>query len=748
MPAEPVPDDFDAARERHASLAAEIDRHRQLYHRDDAPQISDAEYDALMRELVAIEDAFPQLRTQDSPSQQVGGEVSELFAEVRHAERLYSLDNAFSRDELQAWADRITAEVPGESYLCELKIDGLAVNLTYENGELVRGATRGDGTTGEDITPNVRTIASIPDTLKGTKKYPVPEFIEVRGEVYMTTESFERLNADRMAENERITAANDERAKDGKRLQKLLAMYANPRNAAAGSLRQKDAAETAKRALSMTVYGFGARRGFEPGHQSEGYAALKAWGLPTSAYWKVVDSVDAVADYIDHYGEHRHDIEHEIDGVVVKIDDIGVQRRLGSTTRAPRWAIAYKYPPEEVTTQLRDIKVSVGRTGRATPYAVLEPVRVAGSEVEFATLHNQDVVKAKGVLIGDRVVVRKAGDVIPEIVGPVEGARTGDEREFVMPDACPECGTALRQMAEGDIDLRCPNARGCPAQLRERLSYLTGRSCLDVDGLGYVACAALVRPLEPARAPLTDEGDLFDLTLDQLLPIKSLVLDPDSGLPKKDPKTGRDKEVTYFATKAGTPKKSATELLEGLEKAKRQELWRIINGLSIRHVGPVAARALATEFGSIDRIREASQEELAAVDGVGPTIADAVIQWFAEDWHLEILEKWRAAGVRFEEERPEAGERHLAGLTMVITGSLEGWTRDGAAEAVRVRGGKVSGSVSKKTSFVVVGESPGSKYDKAVKLGVPILDGEGFGVLLESGPDAVTPVTPDEDTKE
>ncbi|ADD42050.1 NAD-dependent DNA ligase LigA [Stackebrandtia nassauensis] len=741
--AEQVPDDFDAARERHTKLAAEIDRHRQLYHRDDAPQISDAEYDALMRELLAIEEAHPVLATQDSPSQQVGGDVSELFASVRHAERLYSLDNAFSPEELTAWVERVTAEVPGEAYLCELKIDGLAVNLTYENGVLVRGATRGDGTTGEDITPNVRTIASIPEKLKGTKKYPVPEFVEIRGEVFMSTESFEKLNADRLAENERITAANEERKAEGKRLQKLLPLYANPRNAAAGSLRQKDPTITASRALSMTVYGFGARRGFEPTHQSQGYAALKAWGLPTSSYFKVLDTVEGVTEYIEHYGEHRHDIEHEIDGVVIKIDDIAVQRRLGSTTRAPRWAIAYKYPPEEVTTTLRDIKVSVGRTGRATPYAVLEPVRVAGSEVEFATLHNQDIVKAKGVLIGDRVIIRKAGDVIPEVLGPVEGARTGDEHEFVMPSNCPECGTELRQMSEGDIDLRCPNARSCPAQLRERLSYLTGRSCLDIDGLGYVACTALVQPLEPKQPPLADEGDLFNLTMEQLLPIKSLVLDPDSGLPKKDPKTGKDKEVTYFATQDGAPKAGATKMLEGIEAAKQQELWRIINGLSIRHVGPVAARALATEFGDLDAIRDADEERLAAVDGVGPTIATAVKQWFAEDWHVEILEKWRAAGVRFVEERPEAGERHLAGLTVVITGSLEGWTRDGAAEAVRVRGGKVSGSVSKKTSFVVVGDSPGSKYDKAVKLGVPILDTEGFATLLSEGPDAVRPIEAD-----
>jgi len=732
---QPTPDDFETARTRHDALAAEVEKHRQLYNRDDAPIISDAEYDALMRELMGLEDAFPVLRTQDSPTQAVGGAVSELFAAVQHAEPLLSLDNAFSDEELSSWAERVTAEVPEAAYLCELKIDGLAVNLTYENGVLVRGATRGDGRTGEDITPNVRTIADIPHRLTGTSEFPVPEFLEVRGEVYMSSQSFERLNGDRMAENERISDLNEQRAKDGKRQQKLLPMYANPRNAAAGSLRQKDAAETAKRALSMTVYGVGARRGFEPTRQSEGYAALKSWGLPTSSYWKVVDSLDEVRAYIAEFNERRHSVVHEIDGVVVKIDSIAAQRRLGSTTRAPRWAIAYKYPPEEVTTQLRDILVSVGRTGRATPYAVLEPVRVAGSEVEFATLHNQDVVKAKGVLIGDRVVVRKAGDVIPEVVGPVDGTRTGDEREFVMPAECPECGTPLRPMSEGDIDLRCPNARSCPAQLRERLAYLTGRSCLDIDGLGYVACTALTQPLEPDTPPVADEGDLFHLTMDKLLPIKVVVRDSDTGLPKHT-EDGEQKVVSFFANDRGEPKENAIKLLTNLDKAKEQQLWRLINGLSIRHVGPVAARALATEFGDLDAIFSAEEERLAAVDGVGPTIAAAVRQWYEVDWHREIIEKWRAAGVVFSEEPAEGVAKNLAGVTVVITGTLEGWTRDGAAEAVRVRGGKVSGSVSKKTSFVVVGESPGSKYEKAVKLGVSILGAEGFAELLENGAEA------------
>ncbi|HIV56620.1 MAG TPA: NAD-dependent DNA ligase LigA [Candidatus Stackebrandtia faecavium] len=728
----PLPDDFDAARAEHTELAADVERHRQLYHRDDAPQISDAEYDVRIRRLMDLEAEFPQLRTQDSPTQQVGGDVSELFASVTHAQPLLSLDNAFTTDELQAWAQRVSQEAPQARYLCELKIDGLAVNLTYENGRLVRAATRGDGSTGEDITPNVRTIADIPQQLEGTSEFPVPDFIEVRGEVFMSRESFARLNDARLDENARISVQNEERKKSGKRLAKTLPLYANPRNAAAGSLRQKDPQVTASRSLSMTVYGVGAATGFDPTHQSRAYAAMKAWGLPTSQYYDVVDSLDEVYGYIEWYQQRRHDVVHEIDGVVVKLDEVSAQRRLGATNRAPRWAVAFKYPPEEVTTTLEDIKVSVGRTGRATPYAVLSPVRVAGSEVEFATLHNADQVRAKGVLIGDRVLVRKAGDVIPEVLGPVLGVRTGDETEFQMPEDCPECGTPLRPMSAGDIDLRCPNSRSCPAQLRERLTYLAGRSCLDIDGLGFVACTALTQPLEPQQPPLRDEGDLFDLTLEQLLPITVVVRDPDTGIPRKDD-DGNDKVVSFFATKDGEPKKAATELLRNLERAKQQELWRIINGLSIRHVGPVAARALADTFADLDRIKDAQESELAAVDGVGPTIAAAVRQWFSEDWHVQIVEKWRRAGVRFTQDRGPEQEQTLEGLTVVITGSLTEWTRDSASEAVRQRGGKVSGSVSKKTSYVVAGDSPGSKYDKAVSLGVPIVSEQGFTQLLEKG---------------
>lgn len=741
------PADAQEAAARHADLAAQITAHRHRYYVLDDPTISDAGFDVLLRELVALEDAHPELRTPDSPSQQIG-DYSTLFTPVAHAEPMLSLDNAFDDAELAAWIERVAAEVPEARYLCELKIDGLAINLTYENGALVRAATRGDGRTGEDVTPNVRTVAGVPERLAESEQYPVPALVEVRGEIYMTMDDFDRLNAERTAENERIAAANAEREKEGKRTAKPLALFANPRNAAAGSLRQKDPKITATRPLSLTVYGLGAQRGFTQTHQSQSYAALAAWGLPTSPYWEVVDSLDEVREYAESFERRRHDVGHEIDGVVVKVDDLTSQARLGATARAPRWAIALKYPPEEVTTTLRDIKVSVGRTGRATPYAVLEPVHVAGSEVEFATLHNADQVRAKGVLLGDRVIVRKAGDVIPEVVGPVPAARTGDEREFTMPDDCPDCGTTLRHLSEGDVDLRCPNARSCPAQLRERLAYLAGRSCLDIDGMGYVACVALTQPLHPPRAPVIDEGDLFSLTLQDLLPITVVVRDPDTGLAKPDPKTGEDKVMSFFANDAGEPKKNAVELLQNLEAARNRPLWRIIAALSIRHVGPVAARALAVEFGDLDRIRDAEESELAAVDGVGPTIAAAVKQWFAVDWHVEIIEKWRAAGVRLAEERAETGERNLEGVTVVITGSLQGWTRDSAAEAVRTRGGRVSGSVSKRTSFLVAGDAPGSKHDKAVQLGVAVLDGAGFAQLLEAGPDAVAPVTSAEDFQE
>ncbi|CAL9537807.1 NAD-dependent DNA ligase LigA [Streptomyces sp. enrichment culture] len=704
-------------REEHARLAEEVEEHRFRYYVKDQPVISDAEFDRLLRSLEELEERYAELRTPESPTQKVAGTYETEFTAVQHRERMLSLDNVFDDEGLAAWAERVGRDVGSAAhhFLCELKVDGLAVNLTYEKGRLTRAATRGDGRTGEDITPNVRTISDIPERLTGDR---VPDLVEIRGEVYFPMEKFEELNA-------RLVEAGDK-------------PFANPRNAAAGSLRQKDPRVTATRPLHMVVHGIGALEGLTLDRLSEAYDLLHEWGLPTARHNRVVDGIDGVREFIAYYGENRHSVEHEIDGVVVKLDEIRLQGRLGSTSRAPRWAIAYKYAPEEVNTKLVDVRVGVGRTGRVTPYAQVEPVTVAGSEVEFATLHNQDVVRAKGVLIGDTVVLRKAGDVIPEILGPVVDLRDGSEREFVMPAECPECGTPLKPMKEGDVDLRCPNARTCPAQLRERLFYLAGRRCFDIENFGYVAAAALTRPLEPAEPPIVDEGDLFDLTIEQLLPIKAYVLDQDSGLPKRDPKTGEEKVVTVFANQQGEPKKNALAMLRNIEEAKSRPLSRIITALSIRHVGPVAAEALAREFRSIERIEQATEEELAAVEGVGPTIAASLKQWFAEDWHREILRKWRAAGVRMEEESTgeEEGPRPLEGLTVVVTGTLQNHTRDGAKEALQRAGAKVTGSVSKKTAFVVVGENPGSKYDKAMQLKVPVLDEAGFAVLLEQGPDA------------
>jgi DNA ligase (NAD+) len=713
--------DFDKARARHESLAAEITEHRRRYYVDDAPIISDGQFDELMHELVDIETRHPELKGSDSPTEQVGT-FSEVFTPVRHLEKMLSLQDVFSEEEVRLWAERVSEEAAGAQYLCELKIDGLAVDLVYEHGRLARAATRGDGTTGEDVSANVATIAAVPQRLRAADGFEVPELLEVRGEVYFPTADFERLNESQVAAGK--------------------APFANPRNAAAGSLRQKDPAKTAERPLSFISHGLGALRGFKPESQSHSYAALEAWGLPTSPYWRVVDTMEEVFDYIHEFGAKRHELVHEIDGIVVKLDDIASQRRLGATSRTPRWAVAYKFAPEEVNTRLLDIKVSIGRTGRATPYAVLDPVKVAGSEVEFATLHNADQVKAKGVKIGDLVVVRKAGDVIPEVVAPVDAARNGSEREFVMPRTCPECGSTLAPASEGDVDLRCPNARSCPAQLRERLFYLVGRSCFDVDRMGYIACTALVQPLEPAEPVLKDEGGVFDLKMEQLLPIKVVVRDPDSGLPKIDPKTERDKVATPFARqpdkKTGEilPRKNAEEMLQNLHKAKSQPLWRVINALSIRHVGPVAAQALAEHFGDLDRIMEADEAELADIDGVGPTIAAALKDWFAVDWHREIVERWRAAGVRMRDEAPSGAEavpKTLDGATVVITGAIPDHTRESAAAAVKARGGKVTSSVSKKTSAVIAGDKPGSKYEKAVKLGVTVVPGEDFERILAEG---------------
>ena len=669
------------ARGRWQELAEEVRGHQFRYYVKDAPVISDADFDVLLRRLEALEEQYPELRTPDSPTQLVGGAgFATDFAAADHLERMLSLDNAFDTDELSAWAARLGAEIGTEiDYLCELKIDGVALALVYRDGVLVRAATRGDGRSGEDVTLNARTIDDIPERLAGTEEFPVPAVLEVRGEVFFRVADFEELNAGLVAEGK--------------------PPFANPRNSAAGSLRQKNPAVTARRRLRMICHGLGKAEGFSPTSLHDAYRALGAWGLPVSTHTTRVRGIAAVAERIAYWGEHRHDVEHEIDGLVVKVDDVSLQRRLGATSRAPRWAIAYKYPPEEVTTKLLDIRVNVGRTGRVTPFAYMEPVKVAGSTVGLATLHNASEVKRKGVLIGDTVVIRKAGDVIPEVLAPVVDLRDGSEREFVMPTHCPECGTALAPAKEGDADIRCPNTRTCPAQLRERVFHVAGRGAFDIEGLGYEAAA------------ITDEGDLFTLTADQLL------------------------QTDLFTTKAGALSANGKRLLANLDKAKSQPLWRVLVALSIRHVGPTAARALAGEFGSLDAIRAASEAELAAVEGVGPTIAAAVIEWFDVDWHRTIVDKWQDAGVRMVDERDAGIERTLEGLSIVVTGSLTGFSRDEAKEAILARGGKAAGSVSKKTSYVVAGDAPGSKYDKAVELGVPVLDEDGFVKLLTDGPE-------------
>ncbi|CRK54086.1 DNA ligase [Rhodococcus sp. RD6.2] len=679
-----------AERDEWQRLAEEVREHQFRYYVKDAPTISDGEFDALLRQLTDLEERHLELRTPDSPTQLVGGGFATEFTAVDHLERMLSLDNVFDEAELRTWISRVEAETgPDLHYLCEVKIDGVALSLVYENGKLVRGATRGDGRTGEDVTLNARTIDDIPHILTGTDEYPVPALLEVRGEVFFRLEDFEALNASLVAEGK--------------------APFANPRNSAAGSLRQKNPAVTAKRRLGMICHGIGRTEGFDPVSQHDAYTALAAWGLPVSTHTARVQGADAVVAKVAYWDEHRHDVEHEIDGLVVKVDEMSLHRRLGATSRAPRWATAYKYPPEEATTKLLDIRVSVGRTGRVTPFAYMEPVTVAGSTVSLATLHNGSEVKRKGVLIGDTVVIRKAGEVIPEVLGPVVDVRDGSEREFVMPTHCPECGTELAPAKEGDADIRCPNQRSCPAQLRERVFHVAGRGAFDIEVLGYEAATALLE-----AGVIQDEADLFSLTADDLM------------------------KTSLFTTKAGALSANGKRLLDNLDSSKTKPLWRVLVALSIRHVGPTAARALAGEFASLERIEAASVDELAAVDGVGGTIAAAVVEWFAVDWHRDIVEKWRAAGVSMEDERDASIERNLEGLSIVVTGSLEGFTRDGAKEAILQRGGKAAGSVSKKTAFVVIGDAPGSKADKAEQLGVPILDEAGFVRLLEGGPDAVS----------
>lgn len=693
-----VPEDV---RHEWADLAEQASGHQFAYHVKDSPTVSDGAYDTLMKRLNALEEQFPSLRTPESPTQSVGGAVfSTDFQAVDHLERMLSLDNAFSPQEMAEWSARVTRDAgTGFHYLCELKIDGLAINLLYERGKLTRALTRGDGRTGEDVTLNVRTVHGIPTELKGTKEHPVPDLVEVRGEVYFPIEAFGELNA------QLVEAGKPP--------------YANPRNTAAGSLRQKDPRVTATRQLRMLVHGIGKRQGFELTRQSEAYDALKSWGMPISSHYRVVDTIEEVNAFIVSTGEHRHDVEHEIDGVVVKVDEITVQRQLGSTSRAPRWAIAYKYPPEEVNTKLLDIQVNVGRTGRVTPFGVMEPVVVAGSTVERATLHNATEVVRKGVLIGDTIVLRKAGDVIPEILGPVVDLRDGSERAFVMPTECPSCGTTLAPAKEGDKDIRCPNSRTCPSQLRERLSGLAGRGAFDIEALGWEGAVALLD-----SGVLTDESTLFGLEVSDIARVPLYT----RAAKKTDPPESVVDGKVLSANGA--------KLVANLSEAKKQPLWRVLVGLSIRHVGPTAARALAQAFGSMAAIRAASVEELSGVEGVGGIIAESVRDWFdreGNEWHCAIVDQWAKDGVRMEDERDESIEQTLAGLTVVVTGSMEGFSRDEAKESILSRGGKASGSVSKKTDYVVVGPGAGSKETKARELGLTILDEAGFVTLLESG---------------
>jgi len=762
---------LSAAAAEVADLTTRILELRDAYYERDEVLVSDEEYDGLMRRLEELERLFPELQGQDSPTQTVGGRAASLFDPVTHAERMLSLDNVFSLDDFAAWAAKVERDSGrAVDYLCELKIDGLAISLRYENGRLTSAATRGDGVVGEDVTENIARVQGIPARLSGTGH---PPLVEVRGEIFFPVEAFLELNAEQAAAGERV--------------------FANPRNAASGSLRQKSEGKNAAgldlmhRRLSrlrMLVHGIGAWPNPPVASQSEVYGLLAGWGLPTSTHYRVAPTAAAAAEFIEYFGEHRDSVEHEIDGIVIKVDELALHAELGATSRAPRWAIAYKYPPEQVNTKLLDIVVSVGRTGRATPFAVMEPARVAGSVVRQATLHNQDVVKAKGVLIGDTVVLRKAGDVIPEVLGPVVELRVGSEREFVMPTHCPECGTALAPAKEGDIDLRCPNARSCPAQVRGRVEHVGSRGALDIEGLGEVSAAALTQPLVPATPPLVTEAGLFSLTLEQLFPITVVVRDNETGLPRQvgddEPGTqittgdgvtlrvktetpfrrkrrlsGKDADPPFDAAAAfdpalpfagdadSVPSSQAVQLVENLERAKTKELWRILVSLSIRHVGPVAARALASYFGSLDAIRSATRDELAAVEGVGGIIADAVLDWFDVDWHRDIIERWADAGVQFATPgHPGPGaalalDGPLAGLTVVATGSLDGFTREGAVEAIIAAGGKSASSVSKKTDFVAAGPGAGSKLTKAEELGVRIIDAQQFALLLAEGPAAL-----------
>ena len=673
-------------RHRIVDLCEQIRDHQFKYYAQDKPTITDGEFDALLIELKKLEAAHPEFKLADSPSDLVGGGFATHFQQADHLEKMMSLDNVFDADELTNWFERVAKTSTKNSWLCEVKVDGLAINLRYEKGKLTKALTRGNGVTGEDVTLNIRTIATIPHELKGKN---IPELLEVRGEVFFAIAAFNEFN--------------DQQEELGKE------RFANPRNAAAGSLRQKDPRVTASRPLSMVVHGIGAATGVTFDSQSSAYELLKGFGLPTSSRYKVVKSAAEVSEFVAYYADHRHDIEHEIDGIVIKVNEIPIQDELGFTARAPKWAIACKYPPEEVTTKLLDIKVSVGRTGRVTPFAFMEPVKIAGSTVTNATLHNAEEVVRKGILIGDTVLIRKAGDVIPEVLGPVIAKRDGSEKPFVMPTKCPDCGSKLRAISEGDVDIRCPNTQSCPAQLRERLYYIGSRVALDIDVLGYEAASALLED-----KLITDESDLFALTEKDLA------------------------KSQFFLKKDGSLGLNVEKFLKGLDAAKSKPLWRILVSLSIRHVGPIAAQALAKNFGSVAAISKASEIELSNTDGVGEVIAQSIIEWFAVDWHQEIITKWQKAGVQLVEVARESTDpQTLKGLTLVVTGSLEDFTRDGVSEVITSHGGKTSSSVSKKTDFVVAGEAAGSKLAKAEELGVRVLNESEFKTLLAKGPAAL-----------
>jgi DNA ligase (NAD+) len=764
---------LEAARAEAEDLTTRILDAKDAYYGRDTSLVDDATYDGWMHRLEELERLHPELQGQDSPTQMVGAAEATGLDTIEHAERMLSLDNVFSLDELREWQAKTRAAAGRDvAWLTELKIDGLAINLRYENGVLTSAATRGDGRVGEIVTENALRLVDIPERLSGTGHPPI---VEVRGEVFIPVAAFERLNAAQAAFRDRAYADSlakwearggakkpfeEEKARTA--AARRFPSFANPRNAASGGLRQQldkkqglehEAGMLRVNSLSLYVHGIGAWENPPVAAQSQVYDLLSEWGLPTSPHTKVCHSIDEVADFVAYFGEHRHDVEHELDGIVVKVDELDLHGELGMTSRAPRWAIAYKYPPEEVQTTLLDIVVSVGRTGRATPFAVMAPAHVAGSVVRQATLHNKDVVKAKGVLIGDTVVLRKAGDVIPEVLGPVVEKRDGTEREFIMPERCPECGTPLRAMKEGDIDLRCPNARSCPAQVRGRVEHIGSRGALDVEALGEVTAAALTQAEPPASAPLPTEAGLFDLVLEDLVPISVVVRDAETGLPKQDEdgvvktRSPFRRNPTAAEKKDGLdgpqPSSAAITLLAELEKAKTKELWRLLVSLNIRHVGPVAARALAQWFGSLDAIRAASLEELSAVEGVGGIIAESLLSWFEVDWHQEIVQQWADAGVQWSTPgHPGPGGAVAAGgvlegLTVVATGSLEGYSREGAQEAIINAGGKAASSVSKKTDFVAAGPGAGSKLAKAEELGIRILDAAQFHLLVTEGPDAL-----------